>query len=136
VVRINTINLIGRLTSEPILKFIPSSGTGVCNFTLAVDKGLSKQKKEEFSSQGKDTADFIPIIVFGKIAESCANYLAKGKKVAVMGSIQTRNYQNKDGNKVYITEVLANKVEFIDWQEPKQSSDIFEPFDSDESMPF
>lgn len=135
---------IGRLIKDPELKFIPSSGTGVCNFTLAVDKELSKSKKAEFEASGKPTADFIPVVVFGKIAESCANFLAKGRMVAVSGSIQTRTYVKDDGSKRYITEVLARNVQFLEWgDKPKQKTtndafpdftdtDIFEPTDGGE----
>jgi single-strand DNA-binding protein len=111
----NSVIIIGRLVRDPELKFIPSNGMAVTNFTLAVDKDLSKDKKTEFSAQGKQTADFIPVVVYGKIAESCANYLAKGRLTAVSGRIQTRSYTANSGEKRYITEVLANKVEFIDW---------------------
>jgi len=130
--------LIGRLTSDPTLKSIPSSGMAVCNFNLAVDKELAKDKKAEFESKGKPTADFIPIVVFGKTAESCANFLAKGRKTAVIGSIQTSTYTNKEGNKVYKTEVLASKVEFLEWgdkaDKPKAepTADAFSNFADDD----
>lgn len=150
----NNVIIIGRLVRDPELKFIPSNGMAVTNFTLAVDKDLSKDKKTEFAAQGRQTADFIPVVVFGKIAESCANYLSKGKLTAVNGRIQTRSYTANSGEKKYITEVLANKVEFIDWGEKNQpgvrnqskpmvqdsypdftDDDIFQPTDDDD-IPF
>ena len=150
----NNVIIIGRLVRDPELKFIPSNGMAVTNFTLAVDKELSKDKKAEFAAQGKQTADFIPVVVFGKIAESCANYLAKGRLTAVNGRIQTRSYTANSGEKKYITEVLASKVEFIDWGEKNQTGvrnpskpmvqdsypdftddDIFQPTDDDD-IPF
>lgn len=118
----NNVVLIGRLVRDPDLTFIASNGMAVCKFTLAVDKDLSKDKKTEFNSQGKPTADFINIVVFGKMAESCANYLAKGRMTAVNGRIQTNTFEKKDGSKGYSTDVLANKVEFIDWGDKEKPS--------------
>jgi len=77
VIKINNVNLVGRLTKDPELKYIPGSGTAVTNFTLAIDRGLSKDKKKELEAQGKPTADFIRTVVWGKQAENCANYLKK-----------------------------------------------------------
>lgn len=150
----NNVVIIGRLVRDPELKFIPSSGMAVTNFTLAVDKELSKDKKSEFAAQGKPTADFIPIVVFGKIAESCANFLAKGRMTAVNGRIQTRTYTSNAGDKKYITEIVASRVDFIDWGDRNQpgartqakpqgndsfpdftDDDIFQPTDDDD-IPF
>ncbi|MBS4536973.1 single-stranded DNA-binding protein [Clostridium sp. D2Q-11] len=111
----NKVILIGRLTADPELRFLPGNGRAVSNFSLAVDKDLSRDKKQEFEQQGKPTADFIRIVVFGRSAENCANYLAKGRLVAVDGRLQTRSYENAQGQRVYITEVLANSVEFLEW---------------------
>lgn len=127
----NNIVLIGRLTSDPELKYLQNGGKAVTNFTLAVDKDLSKDKKQEFESQGKPTADFLRIVVFGGQAESCANYLAKGRLTGVQGRIQTRNYENSEGQKVYITEVVANRVQFLEW---KDNDNGFVP--TDEDIPF
>lgn len=136
----NSVNLVGRLTRDPELRYIPS-GTAVCNFNMAVDKGLSKDKKTEMESQNKPTADFINIVVWGKIAESCANYLAKGRLVGIQGRIQTGRYE-KDGTMVYTTEVVANQVEFLEWgdkkdNDPGQGFDDtgFYPTDNDD-IPF
>ena len=98
--------LIGRMTKDPDLKFLPGGETGVCNFTLAVNR--------KFAKEGQPKADFIPIVVFGKQAEATANYMKKGSQVAISGRIQTRNYENKEGQRVYITEVVADEVEFLD----------------------
>ena len=98
--------LIGRMTKDPDLRFLPGGETGVCNFTLAVNR--------KFSKEGQPNADFIPIVVFGKQAEATANYMKKGSQVAISGRIQTRNYENKEGQRVYITEVVADEVEFLD----------------------
>ena len=106
----NNVVLIGRLTRDPELRYIPS-GTAVCNFTLAVDKNLSRDKKQEMESKNQPTADFIRTIVWGKVAENCAKFLVKGRLVGVQGRIQTGSYDDKDGKRVYTTEVVAQTVE-------------------------
>lgn len=116
----NNVVLIGRLTRDPELRYIPGSGTAVCNFTLAVDKGLSKDKKQEMESKNQPTADFIRIVVWGKMGENSANYLAKGRLVAVQGSIQTGSYEDKDGKRVYTTEVNARNVQFLEWGDKEE----------------
>ena len=109
----NNLILIGRLARDPEMRFIPSSGMAVTKFTLAVDKELSKEKKEEAVSQGKPTADFIQITTFGKQAENCANYLAKSRQAAIHGRISIGTYTTQDGEKRYVTNVIADRVEFI-----------------------
>lgn len=137
----NNVVLIGRLTRDPELRYIPGSGTAVSKFILAIDRGLSKEKKQEMESKGQPTADFIPITVWGKMAENAANYLAKGRLVAIQGRIQTGSY-DKDGTRVYTTEVVANNVEFLEWGDKKQDNndfgsgmDGFYPVDNDD-IPF
>jgi single-strand DNA-binding protein len=98
----NTVVLIGRLVRDPELKFT-QSGKAVCSFTLAVDKPF-----------GDKEADFIPIVVWGKIGEACGNNLGKGRLVAVEGRLQIRSYE-KDGNKHRIAEVVASEVKFLDY---------------------
>lgn len=110
----NKVILIGRLTQDPELRFSQGSNMAVARFSVAVDKGYSRDKRDEMARQGKPTADFPRVVVFGRQAENCANYLAKGRMVAVEGSIQTGSYTNQQGQKVYTTEVLANRVEFIE----------------------
>ena len=111
----NNVALIGRLVADVTLRFVPGSGMAVANFTMAVDRGLSRDKKAELEAQGKPTSDFIRIVVWGKSAENCSQYLAKGKMVAIQGSIQTGSYKSNSGETHYTTEVLANKVEFLEW---------------------
>lgn len=141
----NNVVLIGRLTRDPELRYIPNSGTAVSNFSLAIDKQISKQKKQEMESQGKHTADFINIVTFGPVAENCAKYLVKGRLVAVQGRLQSGSYE-KDGIKRYTTEVVANNVEFLEWGDsPQEGSsggdsdmsdlDDFHPIDNDD-IPF
>ncbi|MDD4438290.1 MAG: single-stranded DNA-binding protein [Tissierellia bacterium] len=151
----NNVVLIGRLTKDPDLKFVPNTGLAVANFTLAVDKGLYGEKKQEAINQGKPTADFIFITVFGKTAELCANYLSKGRQCAIQGRIQTGSYTTQTGEKRFTTDVIADRVEFIGPREqssspqgnavqpdssffndfPDEDNDIFEPVD-DEDIPF
>lgn len=103
----NKVVLIGRLTKDPELRFTPGSGKAVASFTLAVDR--------RFSSSGQKEADFIPIVVWGKQAEATANYMSKGKLMGVSGRIQTRSYEAKDGTRRYVTEVIADEVQFLEW---------------------
>lgn len=108
----NKVVLIGRLTKDPDLRFTPGKGTAVTTFTLAVDR--------RFSKDGQEEADFIPIVVWNKTAESAANYLVKGKLAGVAGRIQTRSYEAKDGTRRYVTEVVADEVQFLEWGDRKQ----------------
>ena len=124
----NTAVLIGRLTRDPELRYIPNSGAAVTNFTLAVDKQLTKDKKEEMESKNQPTADFIRIVVWGKMAENCVNYLAKGRLVAVQGRIQTGSYDAQDGSKRYTFEVVANNVEFLEWGDKKDNTSSQDAF--------
>lgn len=101
----NNVVLIGRLTKDPEVRYIPETQNAVASFTIAVDRPFSKEKQ----------ADFIRIIVFGKAAENCERFLAKGRLTAIQGRIQTGSYKNKDGNTVYTTDVVAERVEFLEW---------------------
>lgn len=101
----NKIFLIGRLTKDPELKYT-QSGTAVCNFTLAVDRHFTSQN-------GEKEADFINTVVWNKAAENCAKYLTKGRQTAVEGRLQIRSYDGKDGQKRWVTEVVAENVEFL-----------------------
>jgi single-strand DNA-binding protein len=129
------------------LKYIPGSGTAVANFTLAIDRGLSKDKKRELEQHGKPTADFIRTVVWGKQAENCANYLAKGRLVAVSGSIRTSSSRDESGNMNYYTDVNAFKVEFLEWGDSNDNSsgqtgsgdinpDDFSSVEDDDDIPF
>ena len=115
----NQVVLIGRMTRDPEMRVL-QNGTATTRFTLAVDRGLSKEKKAEAEGKGQPTADFVPVTVWGKQAESCADYLAKGRMVAVQGRITTGSYE-KDGRTVYTTEVTAERVQFLEWGEKTQS---------------
>lgn len=97
--------LIGNLTRDPETR-TTSSGVAVCTFSIAVNRRFTNQ-------QGVREADFINIVVWRGQAEVCARYLTKGRKVAVIGSIQTRSYDAQDGTKRHVTEVVADEVEFL-----------------------
>ena len=137
----NNCVLLGRLVKDPELKYT-QGGTAFTRFTLAVDRGLSKDKKAEMEQKGQTTADFIGITAWGKTAELAANYLAKGRQVAIQGRIQTGSYTKDDGTRVYTTDVVADRVEFIGGQQQEQQyqgSNNFgmdvQPIDS-EDLPF
>lgn len=103
---LNRVILIGRLTRDPELRYTPA-GVAVTQFTLAVDR--------PFTSQGGEReADFIPVVTWRQLAETCANYLRKGRLTAVEGRIQVRNYENNEGKRVYVTEVIADNVRFLE----------------------
>lgn len=102
----NKVILMGRLTRDPEVRITPSEKT-VCQFTLAVDRFTT--------NQGQREADFVPIVVWGKVAENCGNYLTKGQRALVEGRLQIRSYEAKDGSgKRYVTEVIAQSVQFIE----------------------
>lgn len=117
----NNVVLIGRLVADPELRYLQGSGMAVSNFRLAIDRNLSKEKKAEYEQKGYPTADFINIVVWGKQAENCANYLVKGRLVGVQGRIQTGSYDADDGTKRYTTDVVANNIEFLEWGDKKES---------------
>jgi len=105
--------LIGRLTKDPDLRYTPS-GVACTQFTLAVDR--------QFKSDGQPDADFIPIVTWRQTAEACANYLRKGRQCAVEGRIQVRNYENNEGKRIYVTEVIADNVRFLESNRNESSS--------------
>ena len=103
----NNVTLIGRLTADPVLRYTQSN-MAVASFTLAVDRQVKKDEEKD--------ADFIRINVFGRQAENCDRYLAKGYRACIEGRIHTGSYKNKNGDTVYTTDVVANHVEFLDWK--------------------
>lgn len=98
--------IIGNLTNEPDMR-ATSSGISVCTFTVAVNRRASRD------AQGQKETDFIPIVTWRGLADNCFKYLHKGSKAAVTGSIQTRSYDAQDGTRRYVTEILADEVEFL-----------------------
>ncbi|HGO3188064.1 TPA: single-stranded DNA-binding protein [Staphylococcus aureus] len=108
---LNRIVLVGRLTKDPELRSTPN-GVNVGIFTLAVNRTFT-------NAQGEREVDFINVVVFKKQAENVKNYLSKGSLAGVDGRLQTRNYENKDGQRVFVTEVVADSVQFL---EPKNNN--------------
>ena len=98
--------LIGRLTKDPELRTTPT-GRNVCQFSVAVSRNFT-------NANGEREADFINCVVWDKQAENLVKYQKKGNQIAVEGRIQTRNYDDKDGKKVYVTEILASNISFLD----------------------
>ena len=133
----NKVIMIGRLTRDIELRYT-SDNTAVASFTLAVDR-IGKDK----------TADFPRVVVFGKQAENCERYIEKGARVAIDGRLQTGSYEKSDGTKVYTTDVVAERVEFIDFKQSRQAASDTTPAerttqppqfeditDTDEDLPF
>jgi single-strand DNA-binding protein len=140
----NKVILMGRLTKDPELRYTSVNNTAVCNFTLAVDRRFSKAGEEK-------QTDFIPIVAWRNQAEFCSKYFTKGQKIAVVGSIQTRSWDDADGKRRYATEVIADEVYFAESKKseggmPVQKSspidgdadqtDGFYPLDEDDELPF
>lgn len=103
----NSVVLIGRLTRDPELRYTAGSQMAVASFSVAIDRPVR--------AGGEKQTDFPRVTVFGKQAENCEKFLAKGRLVGVQGRIQTGSYTNKDGVTVYTTDVVADRVEFLEW---------------------
>ena len=116
--------LIGRLTRDPELR-TTSNDVSVTSFTIAVDRNFNNQ-------QGEKETDFIPVVAWRKLAETCAKYLAKGRLVAVSGRMQVRSYEGKEGKR-YITEVVADEVQFLERAESKEK---FTEVEDNVELPF
>ena len=102
----NKVILMGRLTRDPEVRYTTNNNTLVCTFSLAVNR--------RFKQEGQPDADFINIVAWAKTGEFCSKYFTKGQQVAVCGRLQTRSYDDKDGKKVYVTEVVAEDTYFAD----------------------
>lgn len=136
----NKAMLVGRLVADPELK-TTGGGVSVCKFTLAVTR-------RHADASGQRQADFIPVIVWRQQGEACARYLSKGKLAGVVGEIRTRSYDAQDGTKRYVTEIVADVVEFIGGREKgtdtgaqkpaayNSAQDGFSEFDDGEELPF
>ncbi len=136
--------LMGRLTREPELRYSTSgNNTAVCRFSIAVDRRFQKPGEER-------QADFIPIVAFGKTGEFCGKYFTKGMRVAIVGTIQTRTWDDAEGKKHYTTEVIVDEAHFADGKrsegggfEARPASqgatggnDGFYQMDEDDELPF
>jgi single-strand DNA-binding protein len=143
----NKVILMGRLTKDPELRYTSTNNTAKCTFTLAVNRRFQKPGEER-------QADFIPIVVWGKLAEFCSKWFVKGRQVAVVGSIQTRNWDDNDGKRHYATEVIADEAYFADSKGNEAGSGVpsksfeagnntgssnsegFYPIEDDDDLPF
>ncbi|WP_303864022.1 single-stranded DNA-binding protein [Alkalibaculum bacchi] len=112
----NKVVLIGRLTRDPELRYT-GQGTPVASFSIAVNRRKQKDKPQE--------ADFINCVAWGITGENLSKYQSKGSQIAVQGRIQTRNYENKEGKRVYVTEVVAEEIEFLGSKRDNQSNNEF-----------
>jgi single-strand DNA-binding protein len=131
--------LMGRLTKDPELKYTSGNNTAVASFTLAVNR--------RFKQEGQPNADFINIVAWAKTAEFCGKYFTKGSQVAVVGRIQTRTWDDNEGKKHYVTEVVAEETYFADSKKSNNGTtpntntsqangDGFYPMDEDDELPF
>ena len=111
---LNKVLLMGRLTRDPEVRYTSNNNTLVCSFSIAVNR--------RFKAEGQPDADFINIVAWSKTGEFCSKYFTKGQQVAVCGRIQTRNYDDKDGKKVYVTEIIAEEAYFADTRRDGESN--------------
>ena len=129
----NVVIMIGRLTKDVELRYVPSTGKAVANFSIAVDRTYT-------TKDGERQTDFFNVQVWGKQAENCANYLAKGRLVGIKGAVQNRSYETQNGEKRYITEIIAENVQFLEFGEKKHSERSFDENGyktlEDEEVPF
>ena len=125
----NKVVLMGRLTKDPDVRYTTTNNTLVASFSLAVNRRFARQGEER-------QADFINIVAWDKTGEFCSKYFKKGQQVGVIGRLQTRNYDDKDGKKVYVTEVVADNVQFLGAKGSgnSQSSDSTTPYDFSNDM--
>lgn len=134
---LNKVILIGRLVRDPELRYTPAEGVAVANFTLAVDRPFTNQR-------GERETDFIKIVAWRKLAETCANNLSKGRLVAVDGHLQIRSYEDREGIKRIAADVVARDVRFLDARKDSftDSDNSYDAFSSedldvkDEDVPF
>ncbi len=103
----NRVDLVGRLTRDPELRYTPTTNMPIVNFTLAVNRNFT-------NANGEREADFINVVVWDKQAENLSKYQKKGNLISVEGRIQTRIYDGDDGKKVYVTEVIANNISYLE----------------------
>lgn len=123
----NKVILMGRLTRDPEVRYTTTNNTLVATFSLAVNRRFSRQGEER-------QADFINIVAWDKVGEFCSKYFKKGQQVAVIGRLQTRNYDDKDGKKVYVTEIVAEETYFADTRKDGESSPFGNATSSDNSF--
>ena len=138
----NNVVLVGRLTRDPEIRYTSNTQMAMANFSIAIDRGKDRS--------GNDLgADFPNIVCFGKQAELVEKYVTKGQQVGIQGRLQTRSYENRDGRKVFVTEVVADRVEFLDSKRRQAQAEVppekaftqddtppWDDFISDDVLPF
>jgi len=123
----NKVILMGRLTRDPEVRYTTTNNTLVCTFSLAVNRRMKKE--------GQPDADFFNIVAWSKTGEFCSKYFKKGQQVGIIGRLETRNYDDKDGKRVYVTEVNAEEVYFADSKQENNEQATFTPV-TDGDLPF
>lgn len=125
----NKVIIIGRTTKDVELKQT-TTGTSVAEFSIAVRRAFK-------NANGENESDFFNCIAFSKLAETISRYVKKGDQVGIDGRLQTRNYTNKEGKKVYVTEIIVENVEFLQSKkQDEQTIPHFEEIDTDSDLPF
>lgn len=109
----NNVNILGRLTRDPEVRYTANTQMANARFVVAVNRKLSKEKRQEAENNGYPTADFISCMAWGKTAENIANYFHKGNRISITGHIQTGSYE-KDGQRIYTTDVIVDSFDFIE----------------------
>lgn len=132
----NNVILTGRIAKDLELRYT-QNGKAYCRLTIAVDRGLSKEKKQEAEAKGQATTNFINCIAWGITAETLNRYTAKGKKILVYGSIETGSYTAQDGSKRYTTDVLVNRAEILEFVDNNNTnSQDTQPFGQFDELPY
>ena len=122
----NNVILTGRIAKDLEIRYT-QNGKAYCRLTLAVDRGMSKEKKQEAEAKGQPTADFISCVAWNKLAETINKYSGKGRKILVEGSIQTGSFTAEDGSKKYTTDILVNRAEILEFANNNATEDT-QPF--------
>ena len=136
---LNKVALVGRLTRDPELRYASDNQLAITRFSVAVDR--------IFKRDGQPTADFIPIVAFGKLGENCHKYIGKGRLVSVAGRLQSRSWDDPEGKRRFALEVIADEVTFLDRgsdSRPRSTqqddygmgTDDFHPVDEEDDLPF
>lgn len=110
----NSVSLMGRLTRDPEVRYTANTQMANARFVVAVNRKLSKEKRQEAENNGYPTADFISCMAWGKTAENIGNYFKKGQRIAVSGHIQTGSYENQQGQRIYTTDVVVDSFDFVE----------------------
>lgn len=132
----NRVSIVGRLTRDPEIRYASDNQLAITRFTVAVDR--------VFKKEGQPTADFLPVVVFGRSAENCHKYLGKGRLVAVAGRLQSRTWDDQEGKRRYSYDIIADEVNFLDRagdtrpqsQVENTGDEDFHPVEEDDDLPF